>query len=53
VSARWLGLVLAVYAPHLVEEAFVGMHHDRLIVAASAPLAHLSAPARLAEGGAS
>jgi hypothetical protein len=40
---RWLLLVLAVYAPHLVEEALTGMHDDPIIVAAFTPFASLSA----------
>lgn len=40
---RWLLLVLAVYAPHLLEEALTGMSDDPIIVAAYAPLASLSA----------
>ena len=41
--SRWLLLVLAAYAPHLVEEALTGMSDDPLIVAAYAPFAGLSA----------
>jgi hypothetical protein len=39
---RWLGLCLAAYAPHLLEEALTRMHDDPLIVAAFEPLSHLS-----------
>jgi hypothetical protein len=39
---RWLGLVLLVYLPHLVEEALTGMYDDPIIAYAFAPLAHLS-----------
>ena len=40
---RWLALVLAVYVPHVLEEALTGMHDDPLIVAALAPLESLTA----------
>ena len=40
---RRLALVLAVYAPHLVEEHVTGMWNDRLIRAAFAPLEALPA----------
>jgi hypothetical protein len=40
---RSLLLILAVYAPHLLEEALTGMYDDPIIVAAYAPLASLSA----------
>jgi hypothetical protein len=40
---RWLGIAVAVYLPHLLEEALMGMHDDPLIVAAFAPLSQLSA----------
>ena len=39
---RWLGLCLAVYAPHLLEEALTRMYDDPLIVYAFEPLSHLS-----------
>jgi hypothetical protein len=38
---RLLGLALALYLPHLLDEALTGMHDDPLIVAAYAPLTHL------------
>jgi Protein of unknown function with HXXEE motif len=40
---RELLLVTLVYTPHLLEEALTAMHDDPLIVAAYAPLSHLSA----------
>jgi hypothetical protein len=40
---RLLGLALALYLPHLLDEALTGMHDDPLIVAAYARLAHLGA----------
>ncbi len=40
---RWLLLVLAVYVPHLVEEALTGMYDDAIIIAAFTPIASLSA----------
>jgi len=38
---RALGLIGAVYVPHLIDEALTGMHDDPLIVAAYTPLARL------------
>jgi hypothetical protein len=40
---RWLGLSLAVYVPHLIEEALTGMHDDPLLAAALGLLSALSA----------
>jgi hypothetical protein len=38
---RALGLAVALFVPHLIEEALTGMHDDALIVAAYAPLVAL------------
>lgn len=40
---RSLAVALALLAPHLLEEALLGMHDDPVIVAAYAPIAHLGA----------
>lgn len=40
---RLLGVAIALYVPHLAEEALTHMHDDPLIVTALAPLAELSA----------
>ena len=38
---RELALCLALYAPHLAEEALTGMHDDPIVVSVMAPLASL------------
>ena len=43
--ARWmrlLALAIALYLPHLTEEALTGMHDDPIVAAALAPLTELS-----------
>jgi hypothetical protein len=42
-AERWLGLGVAFYVAHLVEEALTRMYDDPLIVAAFLPFSHLSA----------
>ena len=40
--SRWFALCLAVYVPHVLEEALTGMCDDPIIAAAYRPLAQLS-----------
>ncbi len=42
-AGAWLGVCLAVYLPHLAEEAVTGMADDPVVAAAFAPLAGLPA----------